>query len=184
MAKVKTSEIEDQLSVIAHLLTETEKNIKVLQKTADDINLNKESYKAFFVQSVRASTETIKSVTSQEIIYMSKISDNVADNQNKAIASINKTLEIALSKIENATEQKIKTAKQVYWLAGIVAIVLGITTIFLEINRSIDKNIISEAVKSKAEVEAWKADLKQWMRDNPKDAKSFIEWNKKRIIAQ
>jgi len=45
MAKVKTSEIEDQLSVIAHLLTETEKNIKVLQKTADDLNLNKENYR-------------------------------------------------------------------------------------------------------------------------------------------
>jgi len=49
-----------------------------------------------------------------------------------------------LSKIENATEQKIKTAKQVYWLAGIVAIVLGITTVFLEINRSIDKKTIAE----------------------------------------
>jgi len=92
MAKVKTSEIEDQLSVIAHLLTETEKSIKVLQKTADDINLNKEAYKDFFVQSMRASTETIKSVTSQEIMSMSKISDNVADNQNKVIVSINKTL--------------------------------------------------------------------------------------------
>lgn len=178
MAKVKTSEIEDQLSVIAHLLTETEKSIKVLQKTADDINLNKEAYKTFFVQSMTASTETIKSVTSQEIMSMSKISDNVADNQNKVIASINKTLEIALSKIENATEQKIKTAKQVYWLAGIVAIVLGITTVFLEINRSIDKKTIAAAVQGKAEVEVWKVDLKQWMSENPKDAKSFIEWTK------
>jgi uncharacterized membrane protein len=178
MAKVRTSEIEDQLSVIAHLLTETEKNIKVLQKTADDLNLNKEAYKAFFVQSMRASTETIKSVTSQEIISMSKISDNVEDNQNKAIASINKTLQIALTKIEHATEQKIKKSKQVYLLAGIVAVVLGITTIFLEINRSIDKKTIAEAVQGKAEVEAWKADLKQWMSQNPKDAKSFIDWVK------
>jgi len=178
MAKVKTSEIENQLSVIAHLLTETEKNIKVLQKTADDLNLNKEAYKAFFVQSIRASTETIKSVTSQEIASMGKVSDSVVENQNKAISSINKTLEIALSKIENATEQKIKTAKQVYWLAGIVAIVLGITTVFLGINRSIDKKTIAESVQGKAEVEAWKADLKQWMSENPKDAKSFIEWAK------
>ena len=95
MAKVKTSEIEDQLSVIAHLLTETEKNIKVLQKTADDLNLNKEAYKTFFVQSMRVSTETIKSVTSQEIASMGKVSDSVVEDQNKAITSINKTLEIA-----------------------------------------------------------------------------------------
>lgn len=180
MAKVKTSEIEDQLSVISHLLTETERNIKVLQKTAGDLSLNKEAYTAFFIQSMRTSTETIKSVTSQEIACMSKISNNVIENQNKAIASINKTLEIALTKIENATEHKIKTAKQVYWLAGIVAVVLGITTIFLEITRSIDKEIIAEAVQGKAEVEAWKADLKQWMSENPKDAKSFIGWAKRK----
>jgi len=150
----------------------------VLQKTADDISSNKEVYKAFFVQSMKASAETIKSVTSQEIASMGKVSDSVVENQNTAIASINKTLQIALSKIENATEQKIKTAKQVYWLAGIVAIVLGITTVFLEINRSIDKKTIAESVQGKAEVEAWKADLKQWMSENPKDAKSFIEWAK------
>ncbi|MGM1427986.1 hypothetical protein ACS126_01920 [Sphingobacterium lactis] len=38
-------------------------------------------------------------------------------------------------------------AKQVYWLAGIVAIVLGITTVFLEVNRSIDKRTITELFK-------------------------------------
>jgi len=46
---------------------------------------------------MKASTETIKSVTSQEIAFMGKISDSVVENQNKVIASINKTLEIALS---------------------------------------------------------------------------------------
>lgn len=146
MAKVKTSEIEDQLSVIAHLLTETEKNTKVLQKTADDLNLNKDAYRAFFVQSMRASIKTIKSVISQEIASMAKVSDSVVENQKKQ-QHLSKTLEIALSKIENATEQKIKTAKQVYWLAGIVAIVLGITTVFLEVNRSIDKRTITELFK-------------------------------------
>jgi len=49
---------------------------------------------------------------------------------------------------------------------------------FLEINRNIDNKTIAEAAQGKAEVEAWKADLKQWMRDNPKDAKNFIEWAK------
>ena len=83
MAKVKTSEIEDQLSVIAHLLTETEKNTKVLQKTADDLNLNKDAYRAFFVQSMRASIKTIKSVISQEIASMAKVSDSVVENQKK-----------------------------------------------------------------------------------------------------
>jgi len=48
----------------------------------------------------------------------------------------------------------------------------------LEINRSIDKKTIAESLQGKAEVEAWKADLKQWMNENPKDAKSFIEWSK------
>jgi len=48
----------------------------------------------------------------------------------------------------------------------------------LEINRSIDKKTIAEAVQGKADVEAWKGNLKQWMKENPKDAKSFIEWAK------
>jgi len=48
----------------------------------------------------------------------------------------------------------------------------------LEINRSIDKKTIAAAVQGKAEVEVWKEDLKQWMSENPKDAKSFIEWTK------
>jgi len=43
----------------------------------------------------------------------------------------------------------------------------------LEINRSIDKKTITAAVQGKAEVKAWKADLKQWMSENPKDAKKL-----------
>ena len=178
MAKVRTSEIDDQLSVITHLLSETEKNVKSLHRASEDLKQNKENYAAFFNRVVISSSEKIKSITSAEIESMNRISANVIESQNQAISSINKTLEIALSKIENATEQKIKTAKQVYLLASIVAIVLGITTIFLEINRSIDKKTIAEAVQGKVEVEAWKADLKQWMSENPKDSKSFIEWAK------
>lgn len=178
MAKVKTSEQEEQLSVIAHLLSETQKNVKELRSTVDDLSLNKDSYKAFFIEAVRTSSNNIKSITAEEIFSMEKISKDVKENQDKALQSINKSLEVALYKIEKATEQKIKTAKQVYWLAGIVAIVLGITTVFLEVNRSIDKRIITEAAQGKFEVESWKADLKQWMKENPRDAKSFIEWSK------
>lgn len=61
---------------------------------------------------------------------MEKISKDVKENQNKAIQNINKSLEVALYKIEKATEQKIKTSKQVYWLVGVVAILLGITSFF------------------------------------------------------
>lgn len=178
MAKVKTSDQEEQLSVIAHLLNETQKNVKELRNTVDDLSLNKDSYKSFFIEAVRTSTNNIKAITTQEITSMEKISKDVKENQDKALQSINKSLEVALYKIEKATEQKIKNAKQVYWLAGIVALVLGISTIFLEITRSIDKETVTEAIQGKAEVEAWKADLKQWMKENPKDAKSFIEWSK------
>jgi len=78
------------------------------------------------------------------------------------------------------SEQKIKSAKQTFWFLAIIGAFLAIATITLEVNRSIDKKTISEAVRVKAESDAWKVDLKQWMDENPKDAKSFIEWYKKK----
>lgn len=107
---------------------------------------------------------------------MNKISSDIKSLQSSSIQNIEKALQIALVKIEQATERKIKTAKQVYWLAGIVAIVLGITTVFLEVTRSIDKTTIAEAIQGKAEVEVWKTDLEQWMKENPKTSRHFKEW--------
>lgn len=176
MAKIRTNENEEQLSVIAHLLSETQQSITELNKATHKLEQNQEVYRRFFEKSTETSCQQIKAVTSQEITAMNKISSDIKSLQSSSIQNIEKALQIALVKIEQATERKIKTAKQVYWLAGIVAIVLGITTVFLEVTRNIDKTTIAEAIQGKAEVEVWKTDLEQWMKENPKTSRHFKEW--------
>jgi|SRR5690606_3384099 len=178
MAKIRTNENEEQLSVIAQLLSETQKSITELNKTAYKLGENQEVYRRFYEKSIEASSQQIKAVTSQEINAMSKISSDIQSLQNSSIQKIEKALQIALVKIEQATEKKVQTAKQVYWFAGVVAFIVGICVVFLAVIRTMDKNTIAEAVQTKAEAEAWKAELQQWMNENPKDAKSFIKWAK------
>jgi|SRR5690606_33562131 len=180
MAKVKAAETEEQIAVIAQLLSDTQKNIQQLRKATEEISANKELYKTSFELATKTTTESLKAFTAQEITSMNQASRNVVRTCEESIKKIRETSGIALNEIQNTSKQKIREAKQVYWLAGIVALVLGITTIFLEVNRSIDKETIAKAIQERETIESWKLDLKQWMEENPKDSKSFLDWMKKR----
>lgn len=178
MAKVKTSGVEDQLSVVAQLLTDTQKNITVLQKVMENVKLDKEEYKRYFLLASKSTIEEMKSVTGQEIAMMELISKGIVTMQEDSTQSIQTALSDALAKIEQATTKRVATAKQVYWLAGIVAIVLGTAVVSLEINRGFDSRIIQESLEKTKEAEYMTQELLQWMRENPKDAKKFKQWYK------
>jgi len=180
MAKIKTSEHEEQLSVIAKLLIETDKNVKELKKAQDKISENKELYELYFENAIKSTVNKIDSLTSLKIREINQISDNISQSHTEAIQQIKNSAYETIKDIREMSEKKIKSAKQTYWFTGIIAVVLGIATIMIEVNRSVDEKMITEAVRAKAEVEAWKLDLKEWMRDNPKDAKSFIDWTKRK----
>lgn len=48
MAKIRTNENEEQLSVIAHLLSETQQSITELNKATHKLEQNQEVYRRFF----------------------------------------------------------------------------------------------------------------------------------------
>jgi len=180
MAKIKTSEHEDQLSVIAQLLIETDKNIKELGKATYEINENKELYKVYFENAIEHTVKTLNELTTLKMREMNQISTSIAKSHAEAMQQIKNSADETIKNVREMSEQKIKSSKQSFWFVASIGAVLAIATITLEVNRSIDKKTISEAVRVKAEADAWKVDLKQWMDQNPKDAKSFIEWYKKK----
>src|SRR5690606_24212872 len=104
MAKIRTNENEEQLSVIAQLLSETQKSITELNKTAYKLGENQEVYRRFYEKSIEASSQQIKAVTSQEINAMSKISSDIQSLQNSSIQKIEKALQIALRSEEHTSE--------------------------------------------------------------------------------
>lgn len=175
MAKVRTSAAEDQLSVVAQLLIDTQKNIVILHDSMTKLQLDKEAYKRYFLSASQSAVEEIKSVTGEEIATMERISKEVVSRQEESIKSIQQALTNALSKIEQATVKKVTTAKQVYWLAGII----GISVISLEVNRGFDRKLIQESLEKTKEAEFMRMELIQWMNENPKDAKKFKEWYSK-----
>jgi len=180
MAKIKTSEHEDQLSVIAQLLIETDKNIKELGKATHEINENKELYKVYFENAIEHTVKTLNELTTLKMREMNQISSSIAKSHAEAMQQIKNSADETIKNVREMSEQKIKSSKQSFWFVASIGAVLAIATITLEVNRGIDKKTISEAVRVKAEADAWKVDLKQWMDENPKDAKSFIEWYKKK----
>lgn len=179
MAKVKTTATEDQLSVVAQLLIDTQKNIIVLHDTMTKLQLDKDTYKRYFLSASQTAAEEIKLVTGQEIATMECISKEVVSRQEASMQSMEKALASALNSIEQATLKKVTAARQVYWLAGIVAIVLGIAVLSLEVNRGYDRKVIQESLEKTKQAEFMRMELIQWMNENPKDAKKFKEWYNK-----
>lgn len=62
------------------------------------------------------------------------------------------------------------------WMLGICGILVALVTIGVLVKQSIDQKTIAGAIEEKAKYEYLMNDLKQWAKENPRDAKSFVNW--------
>lgn len=180
MAKVKTTAHEDDLSVIAEELKQAQQVVRILEDNISKSTQNQAVYQRILESERIESMKALKSVISQEIASLNKISGNIVSLEQQAQENIKKTSLSALQEVKDAVLIKSKTSKNIVWMLGICGILLALATIGILVSRSFDKSTITGAMQEKAKYESLMLDLKQWAKENPRDAKSFNQWLKDR----
>lgn len=180
MAKIKTTVHEDQLSVIAQELQQTQEIVRNLGATVFKMTQNQAVYQKILENERVESSKSVKSVISQEISSLNKITRDIVSLEQRANENIQKTTLKALNEVKDAVLAKNKTSQQMIWMLGICGILVALVTIALQVTRSFDKSTITGAIEEKAKYESLMFDLKQWAKENPRDARSFNQWLKDR----
>jgi len=178
MAKIKTTAYEEQLSVIAQELQQTQEVVKGLESIVLKMTQNQAMYQQILENERIASSKTIKSVISQEISSLNGITRDIVSLEQRVNENIQKTSLKALAEVKDAVLAKNKSSKQVVWMLGICGILVALAAIALQVTRSFDKSTITGAIEEKAKYEWLMLDLKRWAKENPRDAKSFNQWIK------
>jgi len=178
MAKVKASQSEDNLSVISEELKQMQIITRGLEANISNLTQNQAVYQRVLQSESIETAKRLKLVISQEIGSLNKITEDIVSLEKRVQESIKKTSFNALQEVKDAVLIKSKTSKQIVWMLGICGILLALATIGLLVKQSIDQKTIAGAIEEKAKYEFLMNDLKQWAKDNPKDAKSFSNWSK------
>lgn len=178
MAKIKTTQNEDDLSVISEEIKRIAVIVENLGNQVSKMEQNKALYSDLLEKERVRSSESLKYVISQEIANLNGVSRDIVALEQKATESIQKTSSLALQEVKNRVFEKVKASKQMIWTLGIGGILVALATIAILVTRSFDKNTIVESLQEKAKYEYLMNDLKQWAKENPNDAKSFNQWLK------
>lgn len=180
MAKVKTTEHEDDLSVIAEELKLVQQIVRDLRENTSNLTRNQAVYQQALENERIESAKTLKSVISQEIESLKKVQRDIVSLEERAQENIKKMSLKALQEVKDAVLIKSRTSKHVIWMMGICGIMVALATIGILVKHSFDKNTIVDAIQEKAKYESLMLDLKQWAKENPRDAKSFVDWSKRK----
>lgn len=180
MAKIKTTAHEDDLSVIAEELKKVQEIVRDLGESVSKSTQNQAVYQRVLENERIESIKTLRSVISQEITALNKITRDIVSLEQRVQENIQKTSLNALQEVKDAVLIKSKTSKNMVWMLGICGILVALVTIGILVKQNFDKNTITGAIEEKAKYEYLMNDLKQWAKENPKDAKSFIDWGKKK----
>lgn len=176
MAKTRTTQNEDDLSVISLQIKKIQAIVQNIESETSKMEQNKALYSDLLEKERTRSTEALKSVISQEIGNLKGVSNNIISLEHQASENIHKSTLKALQEVKNSISEKTKTSKQMIWTLCIGGILVALATMAVLGTRIIDQKTIEEAVQTKALYENRMNDLKQWAQDNPRDAKSFNRW--------
>ena len=182
MAKIKTTAHEDNLSVIAEELKQMQEIVQNLENNISKSTQNQAVYQRVLENERIESMKTLKLVISQEIASLNGIRRDIVSLEQRVQESIKKTSLNALQEVKGAVLIKSKTSKQVIWMLGICGILVALATIGSLVKQSSDQETITGAIEQKAKYECLMNDLKEWAKDNPRDAKSFTQWAKDRAV--
>ena len=91
MAKIKTTAHEDQLSVIAQELQQTQEIVRNLGATVSKMTQNQAVYQKILENERIESSKAVKSVISQEISSLNKITRDIVSLEQRANENIQKT---------------------------------------------------------------------------------------------
>jgi hypothetical protein len=180
MAKVKTTEHEDDLSVIAEELKLVQQIVRDLRENTSNLTRSQAVYQQALEKERIESAKTLKSVISQEIESLKKVHRDIVSLEERAQGNIKKMSSKALQEVKDAVLIKSRTSNHVIWMLGICGILVALATIGILVKRNFDNNTIVAAIQEKAKYESLMLDLKQWAKENPKDAKSFVDWSKRK----
>lgn len=180
MAKVKTTEHEDGLSVIAEELKLVQQIVRDLRENTLNLTQSQAVYQQVLEKERIESAKTLKSVISQEIESLKKVQRDIVFLEERAQENIKTMSSKALQEVKDAVLIKSRTSNHVIWMLGICGILVALATIGILVKRSFDKNTIVAAIQEKAKYESLMLDLKQWAKENPRDAKSFVDWSKRK----
>lgn len=176
MAKVKTSAHEDDLSVIAEELKKVQEIVRDLGESVSKSTQNQAVYQRVLENERNESVKILKSVISQEIASLNGIRRDTVSLEQRVQENIQKTSLNALQEVKDAVLIKSKISKNMVWMLGICGILVALVTIGVLVKQSIDQKTIAGAIEEKAKYEYLMNDLKQWAKENPRDAKSFVNW--------
>lgn len=180
MAKIKTTAHEDDLSVIAEELKKVQEIVRDLGESVSKSTQNQAVYQRVLENERIESIKTLRSVISQEITALNKITRDIVSLEQRVQENIQKTSLNALQEVKDAVLIKSKRSKNMVWMLGICGILVALVTIGILVKQNFDKNTLTGAIEEKAKYEYLMNDLKQWAKENPKDAKSFIDWGNKK----
>lgn len=176
MAKIKTTAHEDDLSVIAEELKKVQGIVRDLGESVSKSTQNQAVYQRVLESERIESIKTLRSVISQEITALNKITGDIVSLEQRVQENIQKTSLNALQEVKDAVLIKSKTSKNMVWMLGICGILVALVTIGILVKQNFDKNTIAGAIEEKAKYEYLMNDLKHWAKENPRDAKSFVNW--------
>lgn len=180
MAKIKTTAHEDDLSVIAEELKKVQEIVRDLGESVSKSTQNQAVYQRVLENERNESAKTLKSVISQEIASLNGVRRDIVSLEQRVQENIKKTSLNTLQEVKDAVLIKYSTSKNIVWMLGICGILFSLVTIGVLVKQSSDQETIAGAIEQKAKYEYLMNDLKQWAKDNPRDAKSFNQWVKER----
>lgn len=177
MAKVKTTEIDDQLSVILKQTKQSEETVKEANKTID----------LFKRQMAHISTEIVKMHESKAKELNGLIEANMntfrleiketTEKLSNATAVIGQTKDQAIEEIKKVAYNKMTYTKFTIWILSVAAIMMVIFICCIEMQRRIDIGTLNDAKQTAVNAANLNAKWLEWLNNNPKNKAAFIEWS-------
>lgn len=176
MAKVKTTEIDDQLSVILNQTKESGEFVKEANRTIELFKRQMAHFSAETVNMHESKAKELNGLIEANLRLFGGEIKRTAETLSNATATIGHTKEQAIAEIKRVAETKMTYSKFTIWIASVAAIVMVGLIGWVEIERRIDVGTINEAKQTAVNATNLNAKWIEWLNKNPKNKAAFIEW--------